>query len=99
MMQATAHILFCAVDFIGAAKVQALVFCISAHVDNRWTSINVNHVEYQARPSQACGGAGEPGEEQGAHEQQGYVRLLIPPARDKGEHRPCKHKLWSEFCQ
>lgn len=43
------------------------------------------------RPSPACGGAGEPGEEQGAHEQQGYVRLLIPPARDKGEHRPCKH--------
>lgn len=35
MMQATAYILFNAVNFIGAAKAYALVFCISAHVDNR----------------------------------------------------------------
>lgn len=30
----------------------------SAHLDNRWTSINVNSCEYHARPSQACGGCG-----------------------------------------
>ena len=44
-------------------------------------SYNADHGEVHARPSQACGGAGEPGEEQGAHEQQGFGRLLIPPAK------------------
>ena len=29
------------------------------------------------------GVAGEPGEEQGAHEQQGFGRLLIPPQKNK----------------
>lgn len=46
-------------------------------------SYNADHSEYHARPSQACGGAGEPGEEQGAHEQQGFGRLLIPPQKNK----------------
>jgi hypothetical protein len=42
---------------------------------------NANHCEYRASPSQRVVGAGGAGEVQGEHEQLGFGRLLIPPAK------------------
>ena len=58
-----------------------LYFAFLAHVEVAHTFLSALNGEYQARPRLACGGAGEPSAEQGAHEQWGFGRLLIPPAK------------------
>jgi hypothetical protein len=80
MMQGTCCIWFKEINFPAALSMTALVFPLT------WSRHTLHYIEQSvgsdARPRQACGGAGEPGADKGAHPLKGCGRLLIPPARD-----------------
>jgi len=70
--------------FMALLKCSSLVFCISAHVDNRWTSINVNHCEFTSAPAQAYGGMrGEPARYKARTNNWAVAATAVAPQKNK----------------
>lgn len=78
-MQGTYCTWFNEILFPAALSMTALVFLLT--FQQHTLHYKEQAVGSDARPRLACGGAGEPGADKGAHPQWGCGRLLIPPAR------------------